>query len=287
MQIRLSTTLDAPPDWVATHLQSTAVFRSITAPLLRFQPAHGTTWPARWAPGETQLRMQLLGVVPLGRHTVRISVHPRAPGGGDWPTLRDNGEGTLLRRWDHRITWRALPDGRTLYTDEVAVAARHLPLLMTPVAAAFAHVFYRHRQRRWRRLAQRHSAAGSPPLPSHRRAAFEYLLDRFARSAGALPHERWRWLEAAHVLGQPSFPLHWYSHVAMLRHAMHLRDRREVAGQLARLALTPVGHLLARLPRGNIGRAHVNAFRAMVPAAEVTALVQAALDATEIPPAYL
>jgi len=34
---------------------------------------------------------------------------------GGWPTLRDNGEGALMRRWDHRITLQALPDGRTLY----------------------------------------------------------------------------------------------------------------------------------------------------------------------------
>ena len=82
------------------------------------------------------------------------------------------------------------------------------------------------------------------------------------------------------MLGQTSLPLHWRSHTAMLRYALALRDAREAAGQLLRLALVPLGHLLARLPLGNIGRSHVSAFRPMVPAAEVTELIRQALEAT-------
>ncbi len=53
---------------------------------------------------------------------------------------------------------------------------------------------------------------------------------------------------------------------------------------LLRLALVPLGHLLARLPLGNIGRSHVSAFRTMVPAAEVTVLMDQALEETAIRP---
>lgn len=49
----------------------------------------------------------------------------------------------------------------------------------------------------------------------------------------------------------------------MLRYAVSRKDWAEAGGQLARLALVPVGHLLGRLPAGNIGRATVNAFRPM------------------------
>src|SRR5690606_4781742 len=118
MRIHLSTPLNAPPEWVASQLQSTAVFRHITAPLVQFRPAPGAQWPARWEPGDLTLRMWLLGALPMGSQTVRNSVEPAAMPGG-WPTLRDNGEGMLMRRWDHRITLQPLPDGRTLYTDEV------------------------------------------------------------------------------------------------------------------------------------------------------------------------
>jgi hypothetical protein len=283
MRIHLSTPLSAPPEWVATQLQSTAVFRHIAAPFLKFRPAPGAQWPPRWKPGdELTLRMRLLGALPMGSQTVRISMEPAAEPGG-WPTLRDNGEGMLMRRWDHRITLQPLPDGGTLYTDQVDVGARHLPWLMTPVSALFAQVFYRHRQRRWRQLAAQHAVEGQAPTAPHRRAAFDHLLAGFA-GQGDLPAAlRWRWLEAAHVLGQTCLPLHWRSHTAMLRYALVLGDVREAAGQLWRLALTPLGHMLARLPLGNIGRSHVSAFRPMVPSAEVTVLMEQALEETALP----
>lgn len=86
------------------------------------------------------------------------------------------------------------------------------------------------------------------------------------------------------MLGQTSLPLHWRSHTAMLRYALALGDAREATGQLLQLALVPLGHLLARLPLGNIGRSHVSAFRPMVPAAEVTVLMDQALEETAIRP---
>lgn len=135
------------------------------------------------------------------------------------------------------------------------------------------------------RLSTPLSAPRPAPDAQHRRAAFDHLLTSFARQPDAPPAHRWRWLEAAHVLGQTSLPLHWRSHTAMLRYALALRDAREAAGQLLRLALVPLGHLLARLPLGNIGRSHVSAFRPMVPAAEVTVLMQKALEETAIAPA--
>ena len=283
MRVHLSTALSAPPEWVAAQLQSTAVFRHIAAPLIQFRPARGKEWPAHWAPGELVLHMQLLGVLPMGPQTVRISIEPPAQAGG-WPMLRDNGEGVLMLRWDHRITLQTLPDGRTLYTDDIEVVARHLPWLMTPLSALFAQVFYRHRQRRWRQLAAQHAAGDAAPSAPHRRAAFDHLLDHFSHQPDAPPAQRWRWLEATHVLGQPSLPLHWQSHTAMLRYALALRDVREAAGQLLRLALVPLGHLLGRLPLGNTGRSHVSALRPMVPAAEVTVLMELALEETAVRP---
>lgn len=84
---------------------------------------------------------------------------------------------------------------------------------------------------------------------------------------------RWDLLMAAHVVGQTSFALHWDSHARMLALAWEARDPREILGQLLRLALVPLGHALARLPAGNVGRATVNAFRPMVPPADVRALI--------------
>ncbi len=166
LRVCLTTTLPAPAEWVATQLQTTALFRHITAPLLRFAPVHGP-WPAHWPMGDTELRFALFGLLPLGRQTARISVHPCGIPSA-WPVLRDNGTGQLMRVWDHRITVHSLPGApsRTCYTDEVFVRARHLPWVMTPISAAFAWVFYRHRQRRWLKLARGYAHQTHPGSPA-------------------------------------------------------------------------------------------------------------------------
>ena len=93
------------------------------------------------------------------------------------------------------------------------------------------------------------------------------MLCGYASAAGL--EARWNWLMAAHVVGQTRLGLHWDSHVRMLGLAWRTRDVGEVTGQLMRLALVPLGHALGRLPKGNVGRATVNAFRPMRPGQEV------------------
>ena len=64
--------------------------------------------------------------------------------------MRDNGRGDLAKRWDHRITIEGTDQGTTQYTDRVEVEAG----LLTPGVWAFAQLFYRYRQARWRRLVR-------------------------------------------------------------------------------------------------------------------------------------
>lgn len=73
----------------------------------------------------------------------------------------------------------------------------------------------------------------------------------------------WQALERAHIVAQSSFVPHLVSHWHMLDFAVRLRDWREAAGQLLRLALVPLGSLTGRLPTGNTGRARISAFRSM------------------------
>lgn len=83
----------------------------------------------------------------------------------------------------------------------------------------------------------------------------------------------WNALERAHILSQPYFVPHFASHWHMLGFAIALRDWREAAGQLFRLALVPLGSLTGRLPVGNTGRARVSAFRAMPMPRDLAALL--------------
>ena len=81
-------------------------------------------------------------------------------------------------------------------------------------------------------------------------------------------------LERAHVLGQIDFVPHLRVHWQMLRVGSSAGDRREVMGQLMRIALVPVGHLVKRLPVGNTGGANVSAFKPMAIAPELERLIE-------------
>jgi hypothetical protein len=91
--------------------------------------------------------------------------------------------------------------------------------------------------------------------------AYQAELNGFkaARASGG-EATAWHHLERAHILGQLRMGLHIGSHLHMLGYAIHLRQPREVLGQLIRLMLAPLGNATGRLPWGNIGRSHVSAF---------------------------
>ena len=73
----------------------------------------------------------------------------------------------------------------------------------------------------------------------------------------------WQALERAHIISQPMLGPHMRVHAAMLGLAGRLRQPREIAGQLARLALAPLGAITGRVPWGNTGRSNVSAFQPM------------------------
>lgn len=119
--------------------------------------------------------------------------------------------------------------------------------------------------------------------PERRRQVFGQLVHGFKTAPSTEPDARWAWLEAAHVVGQNDFTLHWVSHTAMLRFALQTRNLPEAAGQLLRLTLVPLGHLLQRLPAGNSGRATVSAFAPMPVHERTIRLIRQAATAAQSP----
>ncbi|ADV67607.1 hypothetical protein [Deinococcus maricopensis] len=151
MRLTLSTTLNAPVGRVWAHVQQPALLRFVAAPLQTFEPLRPATWPARWAAGEYVVHVRVLGVRLSGTHCISVSFpDPDTMRGRERFELHDHGHGRLARTWNHDIIVQALPDGRTRYTDRVEVRAG----LFTPFVWAYAQVFYRHRQRRWRQLVR-------------------------------------------------------------------------------------------------------------------------------------
>ncbi len=109
--------------------------------------------------------------------------------------------------------------------------------------------------------------------PEQRRRTYARLLAAWRLDRDEHAQVRWTWLMAAHVVGQRDWRLHLHRHWCMLLLALQTRDGLEVAGQLLRLALVPAGHVLGRLPAGNVGRATVSAFRPMRPGIAVRRLI--------------
>jgi 7,8-dihydropterin-6-yl-methyl-4-(beta-D-ribofuranosyl)aminobenzene 5'-phosphate synthase len=70
-------------------------------------------------------------------------------------------------------------------------------------------------------------------------------------------------LERAHILGQRHLWPHILTHLWMLRVGLRCRDRREIVGQILRLAATFPGALFGWVPAGNTGGANVSALKPM------------------------
>jgi hypothetical protein len=98
-----------------------------------------------WTVGTHWVRLWLFGVFPLGRQAIVITFPTVASGFA----LRDAGHSALISTWDHLITIERGNNG-VVYRDQVVVRAG----ILTPVAWLFAAIFYRHRQRRWKRLVK-------------------------------------------------------------------------------------------------------------------------------------
>jgi hypothetical protein len=141
--IQRSVELDAPATRVWAAARSPQAFRYVTRGLVRLT---GLPRTGRFTQGSRIEGWLLLGgVLPLHRHhleVVAVDATARTLSSHEW--------GGVLRRWDHDIAVERLGDQRSRYTDRVLIEAG--PFTM-PVAV-FAWLFYRERQRRWRRLAR-------------------------------------------------------------------------------------------------------------------------------------
>ena len=153
MRVALTTRLAAAPERVWAEVQTSRLLEYVAAPLVRFRALNPAELPLAWLDTSYEVQMLMFGWLPAGRQFIRIS---RAAS-GTTHVLRDDGSGQLAKVWDHTIRVEPTADGGTQYTDIVEVRAG----VLTPFVWAFAQVFYRHRQRRWRALVERGFDYGS------------------------------------------------------------------------------------------------------------------------------
>ncbi len=146
MRLDVSTYLPCKPEQAISHMRTTRLFRYVAAPLIKVRPSGPAELPEVFSEGTYWVSTYLFGFIPFGKQAMVVSFPER---NGAF-CLHDEGHGTLMRTWDHLVTIEPSGDG-TLYRDRLTVEAG----ILTPFVWGFAQVFFRHRQRRWRKLVAR------------------------------------------------------------------------------------------------------------------------------------
>lgn len=141
MIARISTTLPAPAEYVWSLLRKRDTFLYITRGALGFD--NSEDWPEEFREGEEiETRLALFHLIPAWKHRLRL-----ASVDAERFEALSRESGGPVRVWNHRIHLEPA-DARCRYTDEIEIKAG----LLTPAVWTFAHLFYRYRQTRWRRL---------------------------------------------------------------------------------------------------------------------------------------
>ena len=147
MKVYVESVLPCAPQQAWDEVQKSALLKEVAWPLVVIRPVAGETLPERWKLGPpVRCRSFLFGLIPLGTRTL---IFDRID-----PSLREietRESDPLVRVWNHRVRVQPTSDGQTCYSDEIEIHAG----LLTLGVWLFANAFYRHRQRRWRKVARR------------------------------------------------------------------------------------------------------------------------------------
>ncbi len=142
--IEITSDLPVAVDRLWDEITKPALMVHIAKGMVDIAPYDPPAFPDSWQVGPYEVSLKLWGILPFGRQVIDIEYPVTTP---PVRTLRDKGHSALTRVWDHLITLEPTPGG-TRYTDRIAIDAG----LLTPLVAAFAQRFYRHRQARLARL---------------------------------------------------------------------------------------------------------------------------------------
>ncbi|MCG8568230.1 MAG: hypothetical protein MI747_24440 [Desulfobacterales bacterium] len=146
MKATISTRIRVNGDEMWGELQKISSLVHVARPLLSFKTRGDESMPGKWTIGEEYgFRLFLFGWIPLGEHFIQLEEVSRTEG-----RIVSRERGDMTPVWNHTIL---LEDGEgesLAYTDEIEIKAG----ILTPFIWAFAHVFYRHRQRRWKLLLE-------------------------------------------------------------------------------------------------------------------------------------
>ena len=142
-RIERVTSINLPAPVVWDLLNQSKTLEKVAWPVMTYRPV--TPLPPRWHVGfTTNIRPRFAGILPTGIHLVTFDTI-------DADNLRivTHETGGAIREWNHTMQVHDIGEHRSVYVDTVDIDAGD----ETDNIVAFAKFFYRHRHRRWQRLA--------------------------------------------------------------------------------------------------------------------------------------
>ena len=104
-------------------------------------------WPEEFYEGqEIDTRFVFFHIFPAWKHYLRVVRLDN-----NRKELYSNEKGGPIKIWNHLIKIEPEKDQKCKYTDQIEIKAG----LLTPFVWGYAHVFYRYRQHRWKKLIQK------------------------------------------------------------------------------------------------------------------------------------
>jgi len=147
MKVQISTVIKANENEMWEELQKVSSLMHVAVPILKFKPQKNQTLPEKWALGtKYKLKLFFLGIIPLGDHFIKVVEINQ-----EKKIIVSNEHGNLTKVWNHIIKIVPIDDQNINYTDEIEIKAG----LLTLSIWLFAHIFYRHRQNKWKKLLDR------------------------------------------------------------------------------------------------------------------------------------
>jgi hypothetical protein len=149
--VRLSTDLDIPADLAWETVKKPETFRYVVRGFLGVRQLDEI--PEDWGVGLTvRVRLFFFHVIPAWKHEIRIVRMDEAA-----REIYTNERGGPVRQWNHLIKIDPAGAERCRYTDQIEFRAG----ILTPSTWLFTQTIFRHRQRRWRKLARSLRARGA------------------------------------------------------------------------------------------------------------------------------
>ena len=144
MIARISTYFDCTEEKLWEKIIEPQSLQFVAAPMLSFKPLVKGEFDGQWVIGKTyELKLYFLNILPLGRHRIKIVTIDKKTN-----KIVSNESSTLVPVWNHTVRFSQCEQNKLIYTDEIEIKAGWL----TVAIWVSAHLFYRHRQKRWKIL---------------------------------------------------------------------------------------------------------------------------------------